>query len=179
MYEPLLINADLLFALGDKLEIGEKEQKKIDAILHENGEALFLIPSFDNTYRYAKVKEERPSIELKNEGEQIVIPACYLSENVEIKVSATYKNEIEEIDDWTLEEVKREKGKDVSTFKAYFKNEKAKKTFKIGTKIFVTIYPNKDYEKEKYEYTFETFDAKTGFANILFWNPGKGFKEIK
>lgn len=38
----LYLNCDLLFALAEQLDISVDEQKKIDAILHENGEPVFL-----------------------------------------------------------------------------------------------------------------------------------------
>ena len=41
--EALYLNCDLLFALAEQLDISVDEQKKIDAILHENGEPVFFL----------------------------------------------------------------------------------------------------------------------------------------
>lgn len=48
--EALYLNCDLLFALAEQLDISVDEQKKIDAILHENGEPVFLTQALDEKF---------------------------------------------------------------------------------------------------------------------------------
>lgn len=59
--EALYLNCDLLFALAEKREISEEERDKIDAILHENRERIFLTESLDNRFwfkdRFAVIKD--------------------------------------------------------------------------------------------------------------------------
>ena len=50
VYEPLLLNCDLLFALADTLETDKNEQEIIDEILHGNQVGLFLSETLENRY---------------------------------------------------------------------------------------------------------------------------------
>jgi len=53
IYEPLLLNCDLLFFLVQEMNVSQSEKSKIDGILHQNGERLFLIDAIDNLYRFS------------------------------------------------------------------------------------------------------------------------------
>ena len=48
--EALYLNADLLFALTKELDVSEEEKETIEAILHENEDAIFLAKSLDQRF---------------------------------------------------------------------------------------------------------------------------------
>ena len=50
IYEPLLLNCELLFSLAEELGMPETELQRIDGILHENGEPIFLIEPINAQY---------------------------------------------------------------------------------------------------------------------------------
>ena len=48
IYEPLVLNCDLLFALADKLDISSTEKGKVDGIL----EGVFLVGTYADRYSF-------------------------------------------------------------------------------------------------------------------------------
>lgn len=74
--EALYLNCDLLFALADELNIDSREQAKIDAVLHENGENIFLTEALDNRFRFAsKSAINADSLTVDFNGKELKIPA--------------------------------------------------------------------------------------------------------
>ena len=52
--EALYLNCDLLFALANELNISSSEKRKIDSILHEKDESIFLMQEIDKRYWFEK-----------------------------------------------------------------------------------------------------------------------------
>lgn len=72
--EALYLNCDLLFALAEQLDISVDEQKKIDAILHENGEPVFLTQALDEKFwfesAYKKLDVQNIDIDFDGKGKR-------------------------------------------------------------------------------------------------------------
>lgn len=86
VYEPLLLNCELLFALADKLNISESEQRNIEGILHLKGEPIFLTTALDSRYWFTPETQETP-VEIEYEGQNLKLPAFCLTENARITVT--------------------------------------------------------------------------------------------
>ena len=75
VYEPLLLNCELLFALAEELDVPESEQKKIDGILHPGAEPLFLTEEIDAAYSMSDGAADTTSEEVDVEyGGTAIIP---------------------------------------------------------------------------------------------------------
>lgn len=142
--ESLYLNCDLLFALAEKRNITESEQTKIENILHESGENIFLTDSIDNKFWFSKVNEiSSNDIDITFDGNKITISANYVSEQVVISVSVLRNKKEKVIDDWTITSVKRPKNsQSCSEFTATFNSKTAKKyKFKLGDFITIKVTP--------------------------------------
>lgn len=121
VYEPLLMNCQLLFAIADELGLSSTEKEKVDKILHPDGEKLFLSESIDSlfwmnkksTYDYGvTVDKNLTSIDLC-----ISANALGSSSTIEAIYNGIHYN------DWEIKEVDRNKSKEVSQFKAIFQSK--------------------------------------------------------
>ena len=147
MYEPLLLNCELLFSLAEELGMPETELQRIDGILHENGEPIFLIEPINAQY---SMKSDPDIDSLKEcivfDGTLLSIPVQLVSEQYSIKVSVTTDGETIVYDDWTLKKVERKGKSDISSFVAHFSSKAIKKhKFSVGGRISVKIQPDTEY----------------------------------
>ena len=146
--EPLLLNCDLLFALAEELELSEAERIRVDGILHENGEALFLSAPVDALYWLSKDVEQETA-EIGFDGKEIVVPARYLTETATVTVTVTESGETTVFDDWQLSEVKRVDESDPDSFLAVYTGEGIKEhKFSAGSEIVIEIVPRTDCAAE-------------------------------
>lgn len=138
--EALYLNCDLLFALADELNVSESKRSDIDSILHGDDSRIFLTEVLDNKYWASDdVKHvDCNSINIKFDGEELVIPANLLCDKsrINVLVSGGYI-----IDDWQVKEVKRPKGsEDISEFSVSLTSEKAKEyVYTMGEEISVNV----------------------------------------
>ena len=168
VYEPFLLNCDLLFSLtkNEDLDISLKDLKKINGILHQGGEQIFLIDVLDSAY-WINVDGEECSygsslphlqFEADFDGDELTIPAFLVSEDAEITV--TISSADEPISDWTVEKVERSDDSDVSTFVATYKSKSAgDHEYTSDDKVHVEIIPMKGMSSKKYRINFEVIDT--------------------
>lgn len=123
VYEPLRLNCDLLFGLAEELNISDYEKSKIDSILHYNNEALFLDSVLDNEYRFNSTPLNEKSIDIEFDGNTIVVPATYVSEESRLRVMVNDTV----IEDWIVKKVDRNKSSDVNDFAVTYTSNAAKK----------------------------------------------------
>lgn len=159
VYEPLLLNCDLLFALADEMDISDSSKEQIDQILHADGEDLFLIQSLDEAYRFDAqgIPLEEVEINISSDGEEMTIPVKYIGEASTITL--VIQNEDIEITDWEIKEVNRSKEGNIDTFSAVYASKTAKKTdFEAGMTITVELDVRADSNLPKLtlEYTVES-----------------------
>lgn len=163
--EAFYLNCDLLFALADERNISISEKKKIDAIIHEDGENIFLTDALDNMY-WANQKVDvidSNDIDIKFNGEKLVIPATCITDRSEIKVTISGGTVLE---DWVVKEVKRPKNSmDSSEFMVTL-TSKAGKDYKYaeGEKITISVVPVKPEEgqtAESIDFKYEVNGKKT------------------
>lgn len=160
--EAFYLNLDLLMSLADERNISIGEKKKIDAIVHENGDSIFLTDALDHRYWANKKVAEIDSddIEIEFNGDKLVIPASCITDRYEIKVSISGGVIL---DDWVVSEVKRPKNsEDVSEFMVTLTSKEGKEhTYTTGEKITITVIPVADTPDETIDFKYEVNGKKT------------------
>lgn len=143
VHEPLLLNCELLFSLAGELHISETEAARIDDLIHEDGEAIFLIEPLDHQYRMAKRAADADYSELiAFDGAKITLPARLVSEDAAITLTVTSEGEKTAFTDWTIQKVERKTEGDLYTFTATYASASAKKyDFKAGDALHIEIMP--------------------------------------
>lgn len=165
--EALYLNCDLLFALAEQLDISVDEQKKIDAILHENGEPVFLTQALDEKFWFesAYKKLDVQNIDIDFDGKTLKIPAVCIADRSRITVSVDGSSGNQTFQDWTVKKVYRPKGADCSDFIVIFISETAKKyKYESGDKIAVQITPVAESADEILEYDYKATVIQKAFA---------------
>ena len=104
VYEPLVLNLDLLFALADKLEFGAGEKAKIDGILRGNGHIAFLSEQLENKYSFSPKKL---AVKAEFDKDTLILPASCLSVNSSVAVSVTEAGKTARYTDWVVKKVDR------------------------------------------------------------------------
>ena len=154
--EPLMLNLDLLFALSEKMSISSEQKTTINKMLHPNDEPLFLSTTLDNLYRFNEKNTTLDNVTF--EGDKITVPAMYISDVSQIKITIKSGEKSKSYDDWIVDSVKRDKldkGKerDITSISATYVSSKAKKyDYKDGDIITVEIKPNPNAEALKIQY---------------------------
>ena len=162
--ESLYLNCDLLFALAEKINISDKERERINAILHENGENIFLSEVLDNKFRFGNdaPKIETKELEVKYDKDSITIPVTLVTNKAKISVRVTNSKGSKTIEDWAIDEVKRINKNDYSTFTAIYKSKKAENIkYDPGNKVIVTITPVDSNPNEKKVFEFAIVKKQT------------------
>ena len=161
--EPLYLNCELLFALADQLEISEEEQQKIDAILHENGDSLFLTATLDEKFWFGDSGNKEinlDDLDIEFDGDKLNIPTACVSDQSIITVKVNDKS----IDEWSISKVKRPKKSKVSEYIATYESEKAEKyKYKSGDKITVQITEGEE-SADAQEIKFTAVEGKKVFV---------------
>ena len=159
--EAFYLNCDLMFALADKLDISQKERTRIDSIIHEEGNNIFLTEALDNRFWASKNVEAINSDDIKIEfdGKELVIPATCMTDRTEIKVTTSNGTEL---DDWIVKKVKRSKNNDCSEFMVTLTSKQGKDyKYTAGEKITITVIPVADTPDEVIEFTYKAVSKKT------------------
>lgn len=158
VYEPLVLNCKLLFELADLKGIDEKESKKIDQILHENGKALFLCTPIDRLFSNTKNNDrKKDKIELVKNGKELSLPVSELTPNTQISVTVRNGENTVTYTDWTLQQVKRGVEGEIDTFTARYSCDAMKKEqLDENTIIDVVISDVEDSENSSIAVSFQT-----------------------
>lgn len=168
IYEPLKLNCDLLFALAGQIGITDSEKNKVDAILHQDGEALFLVKPIDNMYQFTAAAGAAPRVEF--DGTELIIPIEMLSNASSIKLTV-YDADSTVFEDWTLDEVKRKSGNPIETFTATYVSKAIKKyDYTKDSIVLVEIVPMASSECETISIQFKVDSYKkiAFITNISF-----------
>ncbi len=162
--EALYLNCELLFALAEKKGISEGEKNTIEALLHENGEDLFLTKVLDNRFRKNKSPIISSDLEVSFDGGELTIPVMCYSDRSKLEVSITGSSS-EVLDDWVITEVTRPKNSDLNDYMVTFKSEKGKKhKYQAGDTIVIKVTPVEETPNEVVTFTFEVIAVKKIFV---------------
>ena len=170
MYEPLVLNCDLLFALSKEMNIPESDALRIDGILHPKGESLFLSAPMDAKYwaiPNGDMNYDTDNIEFA--GTVIKVPVSLVTEATSIVVTIKEKDaEAEVITDWTASDVRRESDTKLSDISVIFTSEQARlHSWKPDAEIVVEIIPHKEVETETFRLTYKSVGTKKEWYDYL------------
>ena len=169
IYEPLLVNCELLFALMDQLDFPLEERAIVDAILHENGGALFLDAVVDTAFQLNSVPVHDNEIDVSFDGEKIEIPAKFYSCAASITLTVS-GDSITAIDDWTVSQVKRGTEGDVETFTVILTSKTAKgMKYAVGNTAMVSITAGNKLPISNNTISFRATDKKTFMWHGIEW----------
>ena len=150
LYEPLVVNCELLFSLANELGIDSKEKDSISGILS----GVFIVNPVVEKYSF--VSDYKYSIEYSEDG--LVIPANILTASS--KISAVVSTGGGTISDFVINKVERTDSS-ISSFKAHYESKKLKSTdWKVGDTVTFTI-SNENYSKD-IVFVFKVKEVKTG-----------------
>lgn len=153
VYQPLVLNCDLLFALAEKRNIKASQKQEIEEMLHEKDRPLFLVQQLENKYYFGSREATMPDIEF--DGKTLKIPATLLEQGTSVRVIVQDGSQKKEYSDWVLDEVDRNKQSDPNGFVASFNSKSIKdQKYATGTKVTVEINPPEEanYDTVKYEF---------------------------
>lgn len=172
VYEPLLMNCELLFALADQLGISEKEQTRINDILHDDGAPLFLVDGLDAQYCFGDINTPLTEDEVEFNGKEIKIPASWISECYVICVHVNGSNTTD-FTDWIVNGVTRKTEGDLGTFTVTLTSKAASSfAYTIGDEVTLYIYPYRGYSDDPYVIRYHVVSRE----RILF--SGIGFERV-
>lgn len=144
VYEPLVLNCDMLFMLANELGIADSDKAKIDGILHENGQPIFLTPSIDEKYWFNRPEgplpagAAAPSFTIK----ELSLPIISLPAQAAIRVTVQGEDSAAEAvyEDWTLNRVERGTQGDIGSFVAVYQSARAQKhAYTPGDKVRLEV----------------------------------------
>lgn len=122
LYEPLVLNCDLLLALAEELHISEAEKSEIEAILQTDENGIFLVDPINDRYSFS-ASENSYNIDLSRN--EIIVPVNLLSSGADISVTVTGDGKSETFDDCTITMVDRE-GTTIDSFYAHVSSKQMK-----------------------------------------------------
>lgn len=181
VYEPLLLNCELLFFLSDELKISDSEKAKINGILHENGESLFLVPAIDSKFNFTPLDAEASvqSIEVTGDGKEITLPINILTKDTRILLSVTEDGSAEPqiFEDWTVSRVDRKEKGNYSSFIAVFTSPQAKAyKYGVGANVKIEVIPRPGMDLQTYTYHYVTRKTETQWWEaVKVWDDGIDF----
>lgn len=142
LYEPLVLNCDLLFALAEKMNISSVEKREIEAILQTDTNGVFLSVPVNDRYSFSAMSNDTPPIEMYKD--KVVVPASLLTANAQVVISVTDNGKTTTFDDCIVTKVER-KGDTVDTFLATFSSKKLSDyTWTANAKVTVKISNGED-----------------------------------
>ena len=144
LYEPLVLNCELLFALADKMNIKDSEKKEIDAILQTDTNGTFITQPINNAFSFFTPTKKYSLVFSK---EDIAIPVVLLTAGTKVTVSVTENGNTQTFDDCVIQKVVR-KGASIDSFTAYYaskalKNHKWTADSKVSINIQYTDANNR------------------------------------
>ncbi|MDO4648144.1 MAG: hypothetical protein Q4B26_05790 [Eubacteriales bacterium] len=155
--EALYLNCDLLFALADEKGISNEEQSKIDAILHENEEPIFLTTALDNKFWFSNINkplgEENISVEFN--GVSLKLPVTVVTDRSKITVEISNSEGTTVISDWEIEKVDRPKKSAYIDYTAEYSSTQAKDyKYQDGDSVKIFIIPVVESPEETLSFEF-------------------------
>ena len=170
--EPLLLNCELLFALARELNLSDKEQSKVDSILHPNGESAFLVQTLDARYWFSDAPQLMTAEEMEIEfgGTAIILPANCVTDQASITVCVKEKDAEDAVvlTDWKVDKVERVSKDDFSSFQVAFTSEEARKhNWAPDAEITIDVVPRVDFGFEPYHFEFTAHGTKNEWYDYL------------
>lgn len=143
VYEPLVLNCELLFALADEMNISDTEKKEIEAILQTENNGIFLVAPINNRYSFSKPTE---SYTITFGKTSIVIPVVLLSADAKVTVTVVDNGESVTFDDCVVTKVERQQDS-IESYFAHISSEKMEKySWTADSKVTLEITNDTAYD---------------------------------
>ena len=123
MYEPLILNCELLFALADEMNISEEEKADIEAILKTDTNGIFLVKPINDAYSFSN-RDNHYSVDFSRD--KLLIPADLLTSGASITITVTENGSSTTFEDCVIKKVER-KGTTIDTFEVEVTSKLLKK----------------------------------------------------
>ncbi len=107
VYEPLLVNCELLFSLAKELNVEQTTKNKIEQFLTESGESVFLNEYLRQKYTFSY---QMPTCNAEFSKDELIVPARFMSDSSGVRVSVIDDGTVNTYDDWTIQSVDRNNG---------------------------------------------------------------------
>lgn len=184
VYEPLLINLELLFELMDKMGVDDLERERIDLLLHGNGEKLFLNESLENNFRFSPTTRDN-YVPLYFEKEEIIrigdkkssvltLPAYLVTDNSLITVIVTDSDKSWTYSDWSVDKVIRKTEGDIESFEVIYKSSSiGSQNYTKQSRVNINVETNEGNNTFTNKFWFYVLRVKNalGAQNIKFSGP--------
>jgi hypothetical protein len=159
--EPLLLNCELLFALMDRMDLPEKERTRVNEILHENGQPVFLCRPLDALYSFEVEEEPADTPKIVFSGDALTVSAEYVADGSQIFVTVSHNGESVPLEGWTLSKVKRETAGDIASFTAVYLSENARKfAYRPDMTIHIEMIPKAECRLEPIVCEYRTVEIR-------------------
>ena len=174
VYQPLVSNCDLLFALADELKITDSQKQKIEDILFSGDQPLFMTEPLNALYRFDHSADSSDYI-IEFDGKSFDIPVTMLEQGTTLKVTVKEGGKDTVYEDWSIDEVDREEKGKVDTFTAEYKSKGIKKQkYSADSRVFLDVIP-----PEGSSYAKQSFEFKTKTGKKLFVLKDLDFEMVK
>ena len=167
LYEPLVINCELLFALADELNISDAEKKEIEDILKTSTCGTFITKPINDAFSFTSNNAGEYSISF--DKDDISIPAELLTAGSTVTVTVTENGNTETFDDCLIQKVVR-KDNSIDTFTAYYSSKTLKKhKWTADSKVSVTIkYTDANDRTETFDFKVIDFQEHWYGDKVVF-----------
>lgn len=161
--ESLVLNCDLLFALAEKLQIPADERLRIENILHDDSQALFLVAPIDDLYWFEQRNVISSSdLTVEFDGEVLKVPATILSEDSSIMLTVTSDKETMQFCDWKVSKVDRKESGKISSFVVSLTSQSLSSfDFEKGMTVTISITAKEDSAVTPYTFEFSVSQERT------------------
>lgn len=164
VYQPLLVNCELMFGLAEQIHLSNSEKTKIEEMLRNEDGPLFLVSQLENTFTFDQktIREEG----IVFDGSKIEIPVSLLEQGASLRVVVSEKDKQTIYEDWILDKVNRKEEGNINTFIATYKcKEIGKYDWTNDSTITIEIVPP---ETSNYESVFCNYKAKIESVLYVF-----------
>ena len=166
LYEPLVVNCELLFALANEKGISSSEKDEIEEILQTEIKGVFISDIANNKFSFSDSLEEY-SIGLNKD--EIIIPVSALMDGASVTATITDGSTTTAVDDIKLNKVRRD-GNTIDEFFAIY-TSKTMKSYKwtSDSKSTITIEYGENYDPLSFDFIVSKYD-KLGLlpAKVVF-----------
>lgn len=179
LYEPLLMNLELIRAICTEHPEAVPDTAMADEIVHGAG-SLFLVPALDARYTFSGSESTQDATGIVYDCTELRVPATLVTASATISSEVIADGETTTIDDWSLDHVDRDDSEDVSAFVAVYKSASAKDVhYQDGCEVNLQINPCPKWGLPQIGASFRANSTKKmPWDNLALWDDGFSFEQL-
>ena len=117
LYEPLVLNCELLRTVASELKIDDTKKTEINNLLEADSNGIFMNKLVNEFYTYRNADKSHHVIYSQD---QLRIPVCLLTAGTKVVVTVTENENVETVEDYTIQTVERKKDQAFDEFTAVY-----------------------------------------------------------